>query len=162
MQPGQSSFVTLEQHLRGMKIVAGALIFALVVFAMIATFARGGEPNESGMTLVMGVMIAGEAVAFFVVPSGLFRAAIQKVDVSDKDDDALRLELAPIYSGMMIVRFALCEGAGFFAGIVWMIESNPIALATIGTLLLIQCIMFPAQHSVENWIDEQLERLRAA
>ena len=43
MQPGQSSFVTLEQHLRGMKIVAGAFIFALVVFAMIATFARGGE-----------------------------------------------------------------------------------------------------------------------
>jgi len=62
----------------------------------------------------------------------------------------------------MIVQMSLYQGAVFFACIVWMVEGNFLAVGVLAELMLLHFIIFPTKHSLENWINRQLEVIRAA
>ncbi len=64
------------------------------------------------------------------------------------------------YLNQLIVGAAMNEGAAFFAGVAYLIEKNPIALA-IGLVLIAGVIArFPTASRVERWIEQQQEKLR--
>ncbi len=111
--------------------------------------------------MVLIGMVAMETIAFMIVPGQAVKAAIAKLNPEGEDDESLKLKLAGVFMTRMIMRMALCEGAAFFACIVWMIEGNYIALGVLLGLVLIQLTLFPTRNSLENWIDEQLNLIRA-
>ena len=68
--------------------------------------------------------------------------------------------LAAAFLNQLIIGAAVAEGAAFFAGVAYMIEKSPIAIALglvlVGTLVA----RFPTANRVERWIDLQQEKLR--
>lgn len=144
-----------------MTIIASSLIAGVVAFGAFATLNRPDQPQTSMMTMVLIAMVVMEAGAFVIAPGLMVRKAIAELDHEGEDDESLKLKLAGIFQTRMIIRMALCEGAAFFACIVWMIEGNYIALGILLGLVLIQLILFPTRNTLENWIDEQLNLIRA-
>lgn len=157
----QQGFENLDQAARAQTIVAGTLVGAVIVLATAATFFRPEEPQIGPLTFVLGVMFLAEAVAFLIVPNIKTRQAINDLNIENETDDSLRLSLAGVFLQRMILRMALCEGAAFFAIIVWMKEGNLIVLGILTTIVVTQMTIFPTRHTLENWIDKQLDEIRA-
>jgi hypothetical protein len=153
-------FENLDQAIRSMTIVAGTLIAGVLVFSAFATYSRTDEPQTSAMALVLVLMVVGMAVALLIVPNQIVRNTVLQLDFDELGEDSTRMALAGIAMTRMINRMAPCEGAAFFANIVWMIEGNFIVLGILTAIVFVQLILFPTRHSLENWIDEQLEALR--
>lgn len=159
-QPAQR-FENLDQAARVQTVLAGALIGGVLVFATVASFFRPAEPEITPLTYVLILMVLGDAVAFLIVPDKTASQAINKLNLETETDESLRLALAGVFIQRMIIRMALCEGVAFLAIIVWMIEGNLIAPAVLTVIFVTQLVIFPTRHSLENWIDEQFDRLRA-
>ena len=81
---------------------------------------------------------------------------------------ALRPEAVPTapiglplaYLNQLIVGAAMNEGAAFFAGVAYLVEKNPIALAVALVLIAGLIARFPTASRVERWIEQQQEKLR--
>jgi hypothetical protein len=69
-------------------------------------------------------------------------------------------KLAPIYQTQLIIGAAMLEGAAFFATIAYMVERNPLALATAIALLGALVARFPTSDRVNAWLDRQLGLLQ--
>jgi len=67
---------------------------------------------------------------------------------------------AAAFQTSTIIGAAMDEGAAFFAGIVYLIEQNPIALVVALVLLAALVVRFPTRNRVERWIAQQEEKLR--
>jgi hypothetical protein len=64
------------------------------------------------------------------------------------------------YLSQLIVGVALTEGAAFFAGVVYLIEKNPIAPAVAVTMIGAMIARFPTTSRVDRWIEQHQEKLR--
>ncbi len=60
-----------------------------------------------------------------------------------------------------IIGAALNEGPAFLAGVAYLIEQNPIALGVMLVLVAAMFVRIPTRDSVERWIEQQEEKLRA-
>jgi len=69
-------------------------------------------------------------------------------------------KLAQLYQTQLIIGSALLEGAAFFATIAYMLERNPLALATAIVLLGTLAARFPTSDRVNAWLDRQLGLLQ--
>ncbi len=69
-------------------------------------------------------------------------------------------KLAPLYQTQLIIGSALLEGAPFFAAIAYMLERNPIALATAIVLLGVLAARFPTSDRINAWLNRQLGLLQ--
>ncbi|HMF38150.1 MAG TPA: hypothetical protein VKF17_16005 [Isosphaeraceae bacterium] len=69
-------------------------------------------------------------------------------------------KLAQLYQTQLIIGSAMLEGAAFFATIAYMVERNPIALATAIVLLGALIARFPTSDRVNAWLDRQLGLLQ--
>jgi len=69
-------------------------------------------------------------------------------------------KLAQLYQTQLIIGAAMLEGAAFFATIAYMVERNPIALATAIVLLGALIARFPTSDRVNAWLDRQLGLLQ--
>ncbi len=69
-------------------------------------------------------------------------------------------KLAQLYQTQLIIGAAMLEGAAFFATIAYMLERNPIALATAIVLLGALVARFPTSDRVNAWLDRQLGLLQ--
>jgi hypothetical protein len=68
--------------------------------------------------------------------------------------------LPGVYLNQLIVGAAMNEGAAFFAGVAYLVEKNPIALAVASVLIAGLIARFPTASRVERWIEQQQEKLR--
>ena len=65
-----------------------------------------------------------------------------------------------VYITQHIIKSALLEGAAFFNLIIFLIEGNPLSLL-IGLLLAGALLAgFPTRDRIENWLADQIERMR--
>jgi hypothetical protein len=64
------------------------------------------------------------------------------------------------FLNQLIVGAAMLEGAAFFAGVAYLVERNPIALAVALVLLAALVARFPTANRVERWTERQREKLR--
>jgi|SRR5208337_428255 len=69
-------------------------------------------------------------------------------------------KLALIYQTQLIICAGMREGAAFFATIAYMVERNPLALATAIVLLGALVARFPTSDRVNAWLDRQLGLLQ--
>ena len=65
-----------------------------------------------------------------------------------------------VYLNQLIIGAAMNEGAAFFAGVAYLVEKNPIALAVALVLIAGMIARFPTASRVERWIEQQQEKLR--
>lgn len=68
-------------------------------------------------------------------------------------------KLATVYQIQLIAGAALNEGAAFFAGVAYLLGSNPIALGVAIALLGLIVFRFPTPHRVALWLARQEEML---
>jgi hypothetical protein len=68
--------------------------------------------------------------------------------------------LSSVYLNQLIIGAAMNEGAAFFAGVAYLVEKNPIALAVALVLIAGLIARFPTASRVERWIEQQQEKLR--
>ncbi len=68
--------------------------------------------------------------------------------------------LSWVYLNQLIIGAAINEGAAFFAGVAYLVEKNPIALAVALVLIAGVIARFPTANRVERWIEQQQEKLR--
>jgi len=66
-------------------------------------------------------------------------------------------KLVQLFQSQLIIGAALLEGAAFFAGIAYMLERSPLALATAIVLLIALAARFPTSGRVHAWFDRQRE-----
>jgi len=69
-------------------------------------------------------------------------------------------KLALIYQTQLIIFAGMREGAAFFATIAYMVERNPLALATAIVLLGALAARFPTSDRINAWLDRQLALLQ--
>ncbi len=68
-------------------------------------------------------------------------------------------KLATVYLTQFIVGVSTISGAANFAGIAYLLEKNPIAVALALAIIFLLILRFPTRRRVELWIEEQQEKL---
>lgn len=140
----------ITKDVRGMQVLAGALMLGLMVFAGIAVFVIGPKPGESLVAAVMAGMVLIELPLFFILP----QTALKR-EPGDKFD--VQKELGR-YSGAMLMRYALCEGAAFVNIVAYIVAGQWWSLAVAGLMWLVMVAMFPTQTKVEDWLENRQEQ----
>ena len=103
-------------------IIWAALLFAQVAFLVVASFVRPGmRPVDPGLTRLLLVVQASLAV-IAVALSRLLPARIRRLP-GVLDD--------PLALSRNIKACALCEGAGLFSIVVFLLTGSPVALAVL-------------------------------
>jgi hypothetical protein len=69
-------------------------------------------------------------------------------------------KLVQLYQTQLIIGAAMLEGGAFFAAVAYMVERNPLALATAIVLLGTLAARFPTSDRVNAWLDRQLGLLQ--
>lgn len=162
----------LDQTVRVLQIIVGALMAGVVTFAAVVIIARIGKPAGGNSFLSMvavvfaiSVMVLRLVVGIAMVAANRYRIAkgtwpspaSQKEDstLSATETDADRLLAA--FQQVTIVQCALPEGAAFFNLIAYVSEGYVWSLAIVAVLMLWMSSSFPTRDSVANWIGRQLE-----
>ncbi len=172
----------IPQQIRVIQIINAALVLGVLVFLCIAIGVRvsgkdsliSSKPLDLTAPLpLMGMLMAiGCGVVSWFVPAQLVANARRAIAAGtwqppQQNDgqpafvpttDAGRL--MAVYVTQRIIKLATLEGAAFFNLIIFLIEGNPLSLL-IGLLLTGTLLSgFPTRDRVENWLADQLERMR--
>jgi hypothetical protein len=140
-------------EIRGLQIIAGALIQGVVLFSIICIVIVGGIPGNARFDQPLSLIGAGGAallfVLHFVVPKQMVQLAVRSTQPTDESD------WLGVYRGREIIGRALLEGAGFFNNIAFLVDKNWWSLAVVGFLVFWMLITFPTRTRVEQWIETQ-------
>jgi hypothetical protein len=117
------------------------------------------------MSLPMSFVVPGliaqqnrRAIAAGTWPPASQRAATDRL-IGPKESQTSTGQLAMVYQTQLIIASALNEGPAFFAGIVYLIGKDMIALGVGVLLIAVLASKFPTRDGVARWIDEQQEKL---
>ncbi|TXT21958.1 MAG: hypothetical protein FD138_3880, partial [Planctomycetota bacterium] len=175
MTPEQYAALEPDKALFTMRIIAGALIGGVVMFAGVASvvvFSQvpaaqpGGQPPagpQNGSEILMYLAMALAAVAAvmsFVVSNLVSAAGVKGVARMAQDGTAtgpkeLFGRLLAVAQTKMIIAMALVEGAAFFNLIAFISTKSLIPPAVVGALLLVMTIHFPTKLKLARWLEDQ-------
>jgi hypothetical protein len=132
---------TVQDPRKTATISWGALLFSLLAFLAIATFVRPSmRPADPKLTSLL-TLIASLLAVVEVAVSRLVPRFIRRLDGTTPDQHALRQN---------IVAAALCEGAGLFCVVVWMISATPWILVPLAVALVGLAACFPSDGRWES------------
>ncbi len=135
------------------RIISGALIMGVVIFACVAFFVAKGEPAKSPMLALIGAGMAMMAVVVrFIVPTIIVNAG--KARLKEASDADQMSQLAGLYQTKMIVGMAVLEGAAFFNLVAYISEKQFWTYGVVAFLVGVMAISFPSQGQFENWAEE--------
>ncbi|MBI5760456.1 MAG: hypothetical protein HZA46_18230 [Planctomycetales bacterium] len=161
----------LDQQVRVLQIIVGALMFGVISFGVVAIVIRIGKQGggDSPVWMIAGgfavmMLIARQIVGVSMV-NGIRRQIAKgtwqpptkgggpafPADATDAD------RLLSLLQTVTIVQCALPEGAAFFNLIAYIMSGHLASLATVAVLLLWMSSSFPTRDRVVNWIGRQLE-----
>lgn len=165
------------QQLRTMQIIAAALLIGLVSLCGVAAGlvhvgnnGRGLAPPQQIpiVTWVAVAVFAVEAPLSFVMPKVMTRSAIRRivdgkpVTVREGVQPApVVVQLAAMYQTAMIVGLALLEGAGFLAGVAYLLEAEPVSLGIAAVVAALMIARFPLAGRVFDWMQTQAEEIES-
>ncbi|NOX53413.1 MAG: hypothetical protein GXP27_03045 [Planctomycetes bacterium] len=157
----------LSNVIRVTQIIAGAILAGLAMMAGIffAMGMRAKPAPPSVMTYVaVGAVLVG-AVMRTVLHGLVATSKVSELRQSFSqrpiaDDEELKFALAGAYQAGTIAGFAVIEGAGFFAWILYVMHPSWMGLAAAIFALLVMIVTFPSRSRILNWIEEQAENLR--
>jgi hypothetical protein len=146
---------------RNIQIIAGALIFGVLVLAAIAVFVAQGQQGGNALLLLAYVAAAFSAVELivsFFVPAIATRQKLQELRAQAGEVSAM--DYFGVYSTQIIVRAALLEGAALLCCIAYMNTQAWWILATGLALAAVIGIFFPTRGRFDDWVRAERE-LRA-
>ena len=162
--------IVLDQRIRTMQIIIGALVGGVLSFAVIAFVVRSSMTETAGTRIIsiMAIVVALVcAVATLIVPKSIAAQSIQKLALSrpkeDMESSAARqpsfsggmLDWLAIYQTRMLVHAALLEGAAFFLLIAYLVEGMILDPLVAAFYLAALATLFPTRKKIERWIEEQ-------
>jgi len=162
-----------------MQIIAAAMIAGLTLFLLIdiwlVNFVHVKMQNPRPLpilSLIAVVVFSSNLLFSLLLPNIIARQAVQNI-VAGKWQGRARNTLRPpstiaeylhtIQQSKMIVAFALLEGAGFLAGIAYLLEGRVFTLCIVIVVILVMLSIFPTAQKCRDWMTkraEQIERLR--
>ncbi len=159
------SSANLDSHLRVIRIIAGALIAGVLLFAGIVLLLVHGsgepvQPRGQLISLIMAGLVAVELVPFALVAtmirvdSPAIQQSLQRQRATSPPVDPDQLHLA-VYQIRMIIRYAILEGGAFANLVAYMLERNWWSLAIVGGLVFLMLTMFPTRTRLEHWLETQ-------
>ena len=168
----------IDNVVRTLRIIVGALVFSLILFISICAAIGPTTPMPApAPTIEAGAaqVPADAKLPLLTVLSFLFAATLLPLSVALPGivGDSSRKKLAAgkslagdvpglvaIFQTKTIMAAALSEGPAFFAAIAYLMEGNPIALALAALLTVFVGLRFPARARVDHWLEGQLSRLQ--
>lgn len=152
--------------LRGLQIIAGALMSSVVFFTFIVLITTQGKfDGNIGVITMVGLIFSGLATINHVVIPKLIvttqlRQAAASLTTEATNADKIN-KLLSIYRTGMIVALAMLEGAGFLSLVALMIEHHVVSLAATGFLFLMMVVRFPTRNRVQWWVADELRKLNS-
>lgn len=150
---------SLDEVVRTLQIVVGAMTFGIIVFTGVAVFvAQSMTPNTSlgSMLLpVLGLFAVGEFGAWMVLRQSLIRAARQSLEACPPDERWMKL--AAHLRVSHLIPAAMAEGTGLFGVVVYMISGAMAALLAPGLAAVLLVVFFPTRDRIEQAV-ARLER----
>ena len=135
------------------QVIAGALMFAVTVFGVIAVIIGGTVQPATPIMAYLAVAFAAQVIALrFFVPGLVVKSQLEAL--KDEGTSSIEEKLQGLFQTRMIIGMALLEGAAFFNLIAYIIEGQWFSLVTAGFLLLLMGMMFPTVRALESWIEE--------
>ena len=174
MTPADYAALEPEKVLMTMRIIAGALMTGVVLFAGIATMVllnppvgQGQQPGQVDPTPMIYFGIGGAVLAVvlrFVLPSMIARSMVAGIAKMAKDGTStgskeLFGRLLTVAQTKMIIEDAFLEGACFFNLIVVMTSRSPIPAGVVGGLFILLAANFPTMFKLGRWLDDQRHAL---
>ncbi len=158
---------SFEDAVRGMQIIAAALMAGVLVFRSIVLVITQGNVFGTQTPEVVTILGAGFGVLaivnHLVIPKIIAGSQLRQIvsnGFSELDAESKSDRLFGVYRGQLIVALAMLEGAAFFNLIALMVEKNVVALG-VATLLLSTMVMkFPTRDKVSFWVQDKLRELQ--
>lgn len=153
--------------LRGMQIIAAALMAGVLVFLSIVLVITQGDVFGTHTPEVVTILGAGFGVLaivnHIVIPKIIAGSQLRQIvsnGFSELDAESKSDRLIGVYRGQLIVALAMLEGAAFFNLIALMVEKNVVALSIATLLLGLMVFRFPSRDKVVFWVQDKLRELQ--
>jgi hypothetical protein len=162
----------LDQQVRVLQIIVGALMVGVISFGVVAIVLGSGK--QGGGDSPVWMIAAGFAVVMLIarhvmgvvmlngsrrqIANGTWQIPASRGQVDSFPADATDADrLLAVLQTVTIVQCALPEGAAFFNVIAYIVDGRVASLVMVAVLLLWMSSSFPTRDRVVNWIGRQLE-----
>ncbi len=159
--PGQSpqdfSKVTIEQQIRTVQIVRGALIAGVLTFMAIVLGVLAGMPQklEFGMfEIILLVILAQTFVIYLFAPRFAKIPEPRQDEIRKMTSGEKEKALMPFVTSVEIIRGAAIEGSTFFALILVMIADSKVGLIVGIFLIAVACALFPTASRIRSQVED--------
>lgn len=156
-----AGITSIKQELRGIRILAAALVVGVFIFVLIAVgfYQFNGpmldqEADLFGTWLLPGIMLL--ALLGFFMARFQYQKRIRAIQQSSDD---LRGKIAK-YREAIVVYMAICEGVAMFSVVLFMLSGNFLLLIITGAMLLLMAVRLYAVKGVAaelnlNWQEQE-------
>ena len=155
-----------EAAVRGMQIIAAALMAGVLVFLGIVLVTTQGDVFGTHTPEVVAILGVGfgvlATVNHIVIPKIIAGSQLKQIvssGFSELDAESKSDRLFGVYRGQLIVALAMLEGAAFFNLIALMVERNVVSLGVTFLLLGLMVFRFPSRDKVLFWVQDKLRKL---
>ncbi|MCA9010421.1 MAG: hypothetical protein KDB01_11775, partial [Planctomycetaceae bacterium] len=155
LQQGGLQGKSFTDAVRGMQIIAAALMTGVLVFLGIVLMMTQGDvlgTHTPEMVTILGAGFGVLAIVnHFVIPKIIAGSQLRQIvsnGFSELDAESKSDRLLSVYRGQLIVALAMLEGAAFFNLIALMVEKNVVALGVATLLLSAMVFRFPSRDKV--------------
>ncbi len=165
----------LNQHLRPMQIIVGALAAGAVTFMCVAPFVVAGR-REVGPANPLVMQYTGLALTFLAILAWMlvpwyFAGGLRQAIADGKPLTNRPMVPAPpgvgdvqplkeMYMTRLILGAAILEGAAFFNVVAYILERQPISLVVAGVLVILLLAQMPTWGRMQGWAESDLATLK--
>ena len=156
-----------EGAVRGMQIVAAALMIGAFNFLFVVVLTNGGDvfglKQPALITVIAAVIGAIMIGAHFTVPGMIARSQLKTAasqGLMGQDEESQNEKALLVYRTQLIVGLALLEGAAFLNLAALMIDKSESSLAVFALLICLMLLKFPTRTKVTWWVQDKLRELQ--
>lgn len=141
-------------------IIAGAMIWGVVLFGLIAFFVIDpGKPpaDEPLVAVIMAGLGVTSFLAAMLIPP--MRTSVGLTQIKSQPRAKWEEELMGLFQSRLIIRMAILEGGAMANLVAFVLERQNWTLLVVGWLVLTMLAFFPTPGGTRDWIKEQMELL---
>jgi len=156
MFPTQFRTPDIEQQIRTVQIVRGALIAGVLTFMAIVLGVLAGMPQklEFGMFEIILVVFLAQTLLLYLFAPRFVNIPEQRQDeIRRMPSGEKEKALMPYVTSVEIIRGAAIEGSTFFALILILIADSKVGLIVAVFLIAVACALFPTASRIRSQVE---------